>query len=171
MDRWRNEMMEQNEKILEGVQAQISFFDNKASILLSAVGIIFALTLSFIDVFHSEFFLGKDATFRTFYILLFICYILITISLIIFLILVILPRKHNGKEKYPNYYRDINELSKQDLKAAIKRYSEEDDMILEQIKINAEICMKKHKCLKLGVILFIPFIICIVATILMTMFA
>ena len=164
-------MMENNKEILEVVQSQISSFDNKASILLSVVGIIFALTLSFLDVFHSEFFLGKDITFRTFYILLFICYILITISLIIFLILVILPRKHNGKEKYPNYYRDINGLSKQDLKAAIKRYSEEDDMILEQIKINAEICMKKHKCLKLGVIFFIPFIICIVAMILMTMFA
>ena len=82
-----------------------------------------------------------------------------------------MPRKHNRKEKYPNYYLDIKDLSKQDLKDAIKRYSEDDDMILEQIKINAEICMKKHKCLKLGIIFFIPFIICIVAMILMTMFA
>ena len=164
-------MMENKKEILEGIQSQISSFDNKANILLSVVGIIFALTLSFLDVFHSEFFLGKEATFRTFYILFFICYILVTISLIILLILVILPRKHKGKEKYPNYYRDINDLSKQDLKAAIKTYSEEDDMILEQIKINAEICMNKHKCLRLGVIFFIPFIICIVAMILMTMFA
>lgn len=164
-------MMDNNKEILEGIQSQISFFDNKASILLSVVGIIFALTLSFLDVFHSEFFLGKDTTFRNFYILLFICYILITLTLIIFLILVILPRKHNRKEKYPNYYLDIKDLSKQDLKDAIKRYSEDDDMILEQIKINAEICMKKHKCLKLGIIFFIPFIICIVAMILMTMFA
>ena len=164
-------MMDNNKEILEGIQSQISFFDNKASILLSVVGIIFALTLSFLDVFHSEFFLGKDATFRNFYILLFICYILITLTLIIFLILVILPRKHNRNGKYPNYYLDIKDLSKQDLKDAIKRYSEEDDMILEQIKINAEICMKKHKCLKLGIIFFIPFIICIVAMILMTMFA
>ena len=67
-------MMDNNKKISEEVQSQISFFDNKASILLSVVGIIFALTLSFLDVFHSEFFLGKDITFRTFYILLFICY-------------------------------------------------------------------------------------------------
>ena len=163
--------MENNKEILEGVQSQISSFDNKAIILLSVVGIIFALTLSFLDVFHSEFFLCKHAIFRTFYILLFICYILITISLIIFLILVILPRKHNGKEKYPNYYRDINDLSKQDLKVAIKRYSKEEDLILEQIKINAEICMKKHKCLKLSIFFFIPFIVCIVAMILMTMFA
>ena len=163
--------MKNNKEILDGIQSQISSFDNKASILLSVVGIIFALTLSFLDVFHSEFFIGKDITFKAFYILLFICYILITISLIILLILVIFPRKHNGKEKYPNYYLDIKDLSKQDLKDAIKRYSKEEDMILEQIKINAEICMKKHKCLQLGTIFFIPFIICIVVMILMTIFA
>ena len=63
-------MMDNNKKILEEVQSQISFFDNKASILLSVVGIIFALTLSFLDVFHSEFFMGNNATFKTFYILL-----------------------------------------------------------------------------------------------------
>ena len=50
-------MMDNNKEILKEVQSQISFFDNKASILLSVVGIIFALTLSFLDVFHSEFLL------------------------------------------------------------------------------------------------------------------
>ena len=41
---------EENEKILSGVQSQISSFDSKASILISIVSILLALSLSLIDI-------------------------------------------------------------------------------------------------------------------------
>ena len=45
---------EQKQEILSGISNQISSFDNKASILISAIGILFALSLSFLDVFCEE---------------------------------------------------------------------------------------------------------------------
>ena len=173
MDRWGNEMMENsNEKeILEGVQYQISSFDNKASILLSIVGIIFALTLSFLDVFHADFFIIKEQAFKLFYYVLFIFYIAVTITLIFLLIFVIIPRKHKREKEYPNYYMDIKKLEDNELKKSIIQYNSDNSMIIEQIKINAEICAKKHKFLKLGIIFFVPFISLIVAMIFMTIFA
>lgn len=122
-------------------------------------------------MFHAEFFVTKENVFKVFYYILFNCYIAVTIVLIIFLIFVIIPRKHKRDKKYPNYYKDINDLTEEELKQSISEYNGDNKMVVEQIKINAEICVQKHKCLKLGIIFFVPFIALIVAMILMTMFA
>lgn len=166
--------MEDKEKeILDGVQAQISSFDNKASILLSVVGIIFALTLSFLDVFHSETYIYKEISFKVWYSAIFVIYIIVTVILIASLVLVIIPRNKskNMKLKCFNYYKDINKMNVDDLKSAIEKSTCNDDVLIEQIKINSKICTMKHYCLKTGAIMFIPFIICMVVMILMVMFA
>ena len=164
--------MENREKeILNGVQAQISSFDNKASILLSVVGIIFALTLSFLDVFHADYYIAKSSAYKGWYFTLFIIYIILTIVLIVSLILVIIPRSHKTKKKYSDYYKDIDDMSIDKLKESIYNSSKNDTDVLEQIKINSNICAKKHYCLKLGAIMYIPFIICIVIMILLVMIA
>ena len=163
--------MDNEKEILNGVQSQISSFDNKASILLSVVGIIFGLTLSFLDVFHAEFFEQQSSCFRNWYSTLFILYVLVTIVLIIFLILVIFPRKNKNGLKSPDYYLDINSLTKEELNEAIKKNNENNGMILDQIKNNSKICSTKHFWLKSSIILFLPFVLLIFVMILMTIFA
>ena len=159
--------MEKENEILEGVQKQISSFDTKASILLSAVGVVFALTLSFLDVFHAGFYLAKDEIFKIIYCILFTLYIVATIIIFVFLVLVIVPRRHKQENKYPNYYVDINKLSKDELKDSIKEYYSSSSMILEQIKANASICDTKHKFLARGIWALIPFISLIIGMIIM----
>jgi len=164
--------MEDKEKeILDDVQAQISSFDNKASILLSVVGIIFALTLSFLDVFHAEYFIARNKSFRILYTVTFIMYILTTISIIISLLFVILPRKHKSLINYPNYFADVNMMNKDELIEKIKMYNNDSNMIVDQIRINSKICSAKQKWLKLGMYLFVPFVLFIVVMIFMIIFA
>ena len=163
--------MEDEKKILEGVQSQIASFDSKASILLSVVGIIFALTLSFLDVFHTDYFISNHPTFKFWYSFLFILYIVITIITIVLLISVIIPRNHKNRKRYPNYYKDIIKYTNDELKEDIKKYNMDDSLIIEQIKINAIICNQKHTFLKWGARLLLPFIFCIFGMIVMIMFA
>lgn len=164
--------MNENEKdILNGVQSQISSFDNKANILLSIVGIIFALTLSFLDVFHADFYLSKSNAFKVWYTLFFILYIIITISILVSLILVIIPRSHKTKKKFFNYYKDINKMSIEEIKNSMNDSGKKEVEILEQIKINSKICTQKHYLLEFGVIMLFPFISCIAVLIMMIMFA
>ena len=42
---------DEKKEILSNIQNQISAFDNKASIFLAAIGIVFALSISLFDVF------------------------------------------------------------------------------------------------------------------------
>ena len=164
-------MNNENKEILNGLQSQIVSFDNKASILLSVVGIIFALALSFLDVFHSGFFIEKCLRFKISYYILFGGFILATVISIFSFAMVILPRKHNRKVKYPNYYKDIVKMTKNDLENALNDYSNKNDLILDQIMINAEISEKKHKWLFVGIISLVPFVLTIVALTVMTILA
>ena len=163
--------MNEEKEILDEVQSQISSFDNKASILLSVVGIIFALTLSILDVFHSSYFQSENMIFKVCYIIAFMSYIVVTAFLIICLLLVILPRKNKSTQKYPNYFNDINNMTKEELNNAIKNYKKDSTLILDQIKINSSICARKQKWLKVGILFLIPFIILMVLMIFMTIFA
>ena len=86
--------MDDNKKILDGIQNQISSFDNKASILLSVVGIIFALTLSFLDLFHNDFYIVKNTFFKRWFSSVFVLYIVVAILIIVCFILVIVPREN-----------------------------------------------------------------------------
>lgn len=163
--------MEENKQILDGIQNQISSFDNKASILLSIVGIIFALTMSFLDVFHTSFYVEQNTVFKGWFSSIFVIYIIITILIIVSFILVIIPRTNKEKTKYPNYYRDIKNMTKEELKQSLIEYSNSNELIIEQIMINSSICNKKHFWSKIGITLMIPFILCIISLIFMIIFA
>ena len=162
---------EEKHEILSGISNQISSFDNKASILISAIGILFALSLSFLDVFCEEEFLLKSPIFKTFYYILFILFILNTIIVIGSYILVIIPRKKIGNKKYANYYNDIAELDIDDHKDyddLLEDYTKNDILLTEQIIINSKICKNKHKFLKIGIISLIPFSILLLVLIVLT---
>ena len=162
---------EQKHEILSGISNQISSFDNKASILISAIGIVFALSLSFLDVFCDEDFLLKSQNFKTVYYILFILFIINTIIVIGSYIFVIMPRKKIGNKKYANYYNDIAELDIDDHKDyddLLEDYTKNDKLLTEQIIINSKICKNKHKFLKIGIISLIPFSILLVVLIVLT---
>lgn len=164
-------MNDNQKELLNGVQSQIASFDNKASILISVVGIIFALALSFLDVFHMDFFIAQSTCFKGWYYLLFIAFIAVTVISILSFAMVILPRKHCTQTLYPNYYRDIVKMSSEDLEIAINKYAEEDTLVLGQLKINSEICNKKHKWLCAGIISMIPFVLILIVLTIITAFA
>lgn len=161
----------EKQEILSGINYQISSFDNKASILISAIGIVFALSLSFLDVFCKEEFLSKSLIFKTFYYILFILFIFNTIIVIGSYILVIIPRKKIGNKKYANYYNDIAELDIDDHKDyddLLEDYTKNDILLTEQIIINSKICKIKHTFLKIGIISLIPFSILLLVLIVLT---
>ena len=162
---------EQKHEILSGISNQISSFDNKASILISAIGIVFALSLSFLDVFCDEDFLLKSQNFIIVYYILFILFIINTIIVIGSYILVIIPRKKIGNKKYANYYNDIAELDIDDHKDyddLLEDYTKNDKLLTEQIIINSKICKNKHNFLKIGIISLIPFSILLLVLIVLT---
>lgn len=162
---------EEKNDILSGISNQISSFDNKASILISAIGIVFALSLSFLDVFCEEEFLLKSLIFKTFYYILFILFIFNTIIVIGSYILVIMPRKKIGNKKYANYYNDIAKLDIDDHKDyddLLEDYTKNDILLTEQIIINSKICKIKHTFLKVGIISLIPFSILLLVLIVLT---
>lgn len=162
---------EEKHEILSEISNQISSFDNKASILISAIGILFALSLSFLDVFCEEKFLLKSHNFKTFYYILFILFIINTIVVIGSYILVIIPRKKIGNKKYANYYNDIAELDIDDHEKyddLLENYTKNDKLLTEQIIINSKICKNKHKFLKIGIISLIPFSILLLVLIVLT---
>lgn len=162
---------EQKHEILSGISNQISSLDNKASILISAIGIVFALSLSFLDVFCNEDFLFKNHNFIIVYYILFILFIINTIIVIGSYILVIIPRKKIGNKKYANYYNDIAELDINDHKDyddLLEDYTKNDILITEQIIINSKICKTKHTFLKVGIISLIPFSMLLLVLIVLT---
>lgn len=162
---------EEKEKILLGVSSQISSFDNKANILISAIGIVFALSLSFLDVFSEESFLQKNECFKTVYYALFILFIINTIVAIGSYILVIIPRKKIGYKNYANYYNDIAALNINDYKTYnnfFYNYTKKDNLLIEQIIINSKICKIKHFFLKLGILVLIPFSVNLLILIILT---
>ena len=158
--------------ILEQIQSQISIFDNKASILLSVVGIMFALSLSFLDVFHAEFFINQSASYHKWYYVLFSMFILSAMVSIASLVSVIVPRKNNTGKKYPNYYYDIAGMTKEEITTMLFNTTNENktsDSMLGQILINSRICKKKHIATQIGAFSLIPFVLFISILTIMTM--
>ena len=61
-------------------------------------------------------------------------------------------------------------MKDEELKEALSTYEKEvdgNDYIFGQIKINASICKKKHRCFASGVIVLIPMVICLLFLLLM----
>lgn len=164
--------MDRNEKkeILNGIQNQIASFDSKASIFIAAIGIVFAVVISLFDVFHSEWFSKASDSYQIWFKVLFCVFLLVTISLLLMFVLVLVPRKSFSQKKYGNYYRDISLTNRNELDAMLHDYSMDDELLTDQIKINADICGRKHLFIFCGELLLMPFVLLITILILFCVF-
>jgi len=167
---------EEEFNILEIVQTQIVSFDNKAGVLVSILGIIFGLSLSFLDVLariksleNIDFSIvqRRYVTFGIFY-LAFVAFALLSILLAI---LVIVPRKHHEIEKKNiNYYGDLKNMTYEDFHKNGTQSKDFDHMLFNQIKINSDICYKKHFFLKASIFSLIPFALLLITLVIMAVF-
>lgn len=145
---------------LSAIQEQINKFDNKANSLITIVGIIFALSLGILETFNQ--FIGIELTEKlqlklNFLIAFSILYFISFSVELIFLILVIYPRKKKEGKVSLSYYMDVAELNKEKIKELLQ---ENDDIVLDsnidQLRINSEICKQKHKFLVIAIWCLIP---------------
>lgn len=154
--------MDTKEKVNENIgiiKEQIDKFDNKANILITIVGIIFAISLGMLDIFR-----GFEAV-TTSYILLLVFTVLYFSSFcleMIFLIMVIYPRKKKNKDKKSlSYYIDVSTMTNDEI---LSSFDNEDYISeIDQLKINANICTKKHKYLIKAIWTLIPLFVFVLA--------
>lgn len=155
----------EKKEILNNILSQINAFDSKASILVTAVGVVFALVSSFLldsslSVWQSE------ASIGIVYKVLFLLFLLTSLAVMFCMVMVILPRRRKDDGKlYPNYYLDITKIEKEKLDDAIKNID-----VDGQIKINAAICTRKEIWFRRGILLLIPFSIFLIVLICLAIF-
>ena len=162
-----NKQIELDQRILDGVQSQISAFDSKAGILISVIGIVFALSLSMLDIFPNLI----NAT--TQYVTLAITYglsLLCELFAIFCSIMVVFPRSH--KESKPcnvNYYMDLSLMDYEAFKIAKNNFFSREEAFFRQIETNAKIAKRKHRWLKASIICLIPLAITLITSIIMAL--
>lgn len=158
--------MEENNKYqesLSAVQSTIANYDNKASALLTAVGIVFGFSL-----FSVQELSNKTDIVKVFCYIFGILYLLAFVTSLILLVLIVFPRRRNKKEKenkidYPLYNEDLYEhLNKGDIDTFVKD-GYKDDGTLDQIKVCSRICHTKEVLLRAAVISIIVFTVCLIA--------
>lgn len=147
------EKFEDNEDILRGVTNQIASFDTKAGILISVIGIIFALSLSLVDVAPL---LKQNITNYRVFCVFFVLSLVSSIISIVFSLLVVIPRENKQQKVNVNYYRDLDEMSFDDFKKDKLAFMNDEEVMFNQIKTNANICNRKHRFLKLSIYSLIP---------------
>ena len=151
---------DEKKEILKGIQDQIASFDNKASIFLAAFGIVFALTSTILDNFHSEWFIQMDSyAYTVWFKVLFVLIIVISIFVFLSFALVLFPRKKNISNIYGNYYSDIANSRRDDINEMLNNYATNDELLIDQIKINSDICKRKHCFLEIGMMFLILFVL------------
>ena len=155
----RNELKE----LLNGIYNQIASFDNKAAVLISIIGIVFALSFDALDIFKSITMMLADLqTWRLISYIMLGIYCLSFVLSVIFFVLVIIPRSHKSNYIHINYYKDIVNTRKINFRRYFDEYIEDENVLINQIYINADICYKKHIFLKSGIYTLISFIISMV---------
>lgn len=146
---------EQKKLSLELVLNQIASFDNKASIIVSILGIVFALSFTVIEVISSKSDLIKPYIFSSF-----VLFLISVISALTFSVLVLFPKKRKGKlnQKSLTYYMDLKNITKDEY---IRLFEDNGDcgISIEQIDQNARICSFKHLMLKISITLMIPMVL------------
>jgi len=143
-------------EILGIIYNQINSFDNKAGIILSVVGIASAFFISFLEIFTSTIFINAVPNLKIAYIVFFILFVISAFEVVTCFILVVFPRASKSSIKTPSYYKSIVKMNIKDLAKEIGQI-DSNQQILSQIKENAIICSKKHKCLLVGIISMIPY--------------
>ena len=148
---------------LSAIQGIIANYDNKAGVLLTAVGIVFGFSL-----FSIQELSNKTDTVKVFCYIFGILYLLAFVTSLILLVLIVFPRGRNKKEKenkteYPLYSEDLyNHVKNGDVDSFIKE-ANNDSAVLDQIKVCSRIAHTKEALLKAAVISIIAFTVCLVA--------
>lgn len=148
---------------LSAIQGTIANYDNKAGVLLTAVGIVFGFSL-----FSIQELANKTDTVKVFCYIFGIFYLLAFVTSLILLVLIVFPRGRNKKEKenkteYPLYSEDLyNHVKNGDIDSFIKE-GNNDSAALDQIKVCSRIAHTKEVLLKAAVISIVAFTVCLVA--------
>lgn len=145
------------------VKEQIDKFDNKANILIAIVSVVFTLSLSILD-FVNAFKQSLEDNFSIYiHLITFFSLYCIAFSLeIIFLILVIYPRKDKSqRNKSSHYYLNIANMSEKEITCTLAGNSESADV--EQLSIVAKICAKKHKFIVCAIWTLLPLFVSLFA--------
>jgi uncharacterized membrane protein len=153
MNKETSERIDEHKRFsLELVTNQIISFDNKTSIIVSVLGIIFALSFAVIEIIASKDAFIKPYIFSSF--LMFLIAILTSLSLSI---LALMPRKRKGsnKKKSLTYYGDLIHIT-DDEYSKLYEANGYCCISIEQINQNSRICMQKHLLLKASIICLIP---------------
>ena len=148
---------------LSAVQGTIANYDNKAGVLLTAVGIVFGFSL-----FSIQELSNKTDVVKVFCYIFGILYLLAFVTSLILLVLIVFPRRRSKKEKeskidYPLYNEDLYEHLKQGDTDTFVKNGYKYDASLDQIKTCSRICHTKEVLLRTAVVSIIVFTICLVA--------
>ena len=148
---------------LSAIQGTIANYDNKAGVLLTAVGIVFGFSL-----FSIQELSNKTDVAKVFCYIFGTLYLLAFVTSLILLVLIVFPRGRDKKEEknkteYPLYSDDLyNHVKSGDIDSFIKD-GNSDNAILEQIKVCSRIARTKEILLKIAVLSIVTFTVCLVA--------
>lgn len=137
---------------LEIILNQIISFDNKASTIISILGIVFALSFTVIELIITKSYNSKIVIFVFFFL-----FLLSVIISLLFAILTLFPRKRKGMKnnKSLTYYDDLKRMTEREYEELFCD-SKNCTISFEQINQNAKICSYKHLMLKLSFFSMIP---------------
>ena len=159
--------MEKNkfEESLSAVQGTIANYDNKAGVLLTAVGIVFGFSL-----FSIQELSNKTDVVKVFCYIFGALYLLAFVTSLILLVLIVFPRGRNKKEEknkteYSLYSEDLYNHVKNDNVDSFIKDGNSDSAALDQIKVCSRIAHTKEVLLKVAVISIIIFTAFLVALI------
>ncbi len=151
------------EESLSAIQSTIANYDNKAGVLLTAVGIVFGFSL-----FSIQEFSNKTDVAKVFCHIFGILYLLAFVTSLILLVLIVFPRGRNKKEEknkteYSLYSEDLYNHVKNDNVDSFIKDGNSDGAVLDQIKVCSRIAHTKEFLLKAAVVSIIIFTVCLVA--------
>lgn len=162
-------------EIFNEIESQINKMDNKAGILISAVGIVFALSIDLLSVVSKSEVSIYYKIFSYIFLGIYLSSFLVSMC---FFILTIIPRKKKvcDDEKINiNYYYDLSDIQREYTDNKTRNYvfndelkkeaDEKENTLINQIFINAEICRRKHDTLFYGIIALIPFFLSVIGLI------
>lgn len=171
------------EQIFCEIENQINKMDSKAGMLISALGIVFALTTDLFSLYSIEKFNDFSVSFKAFCFVITGLYCLSFVFSMFMFIGAILPRtnkkqkKQNNEDFHVNYYYDLSnklrlasknkniDISELFNKAIESEINDGHKNLENQIFTNADICRKKHDKIVMGIVGLIPFVISMIGLI------
>lgn len=130
--------MNKKRRSLEILLAQIASFDNKASIIVSILGIVFALSFTVIETVST-----KVGDMKIYIFISFVLFLISIISSLICAVLVLKPRKREKTPEHKSltYYIDLENMSEEEY-SKLFELNDDGGTSFEQLNENAKICQE-----------------------------